>query len=328
MRIKDIAKATHLSISTVSKALNNAHDVSDETKKLVLDYAKKVGYKNKEQRMLLRHKRRICILYTNMGKAGNTNVLYPLASAFTEVASQNNTEVVLNSITNEDDFSFNNYMHDGKFDGAFILGITLVSPLYQQLNHTEYPVVLFDNQMNNDKIASIGTDNIHMIVKIYNYLVSLGHTKIALINGEKNSFASNERFAGYIIGTMNNNHDYDKNIVYWGDFSKEAGMKAASCLIDKDFTAAICASDLLAVGFIEQLKKLGKRIPEDISVTGFDDFEIAANIVPSLTTIRQDFKKIGESAYFLLIDIIFNKAPQRIIFNGEIMIRNSTQELK
>lgn len=327
MKIKDIARETHLSISTVSKALNNAHDVSDETKKIVQDYAKKHGYKSKEQRMLLRHKRRVCILYCNMGVAGNTNVLYPLASSFTEVASENNTEVILYNVSNQDDFLFNSYMKEGHFDGAFVIGLNYASPLYSQLKYTEYAVVLFDNQIINDKIASIGTDNINSIVTVYEYLYNLGHRKIAFVDGEKHSFASNERFAGYIIGGLNKNATYNADITFWGDFSKKAGRKAADFLNNKDFTAVICASDLIAVGVIERFKELGKKIPEDISVTGFDDFEIAANLNPSLTTIKQDFNKIGKSAYFLLIDLIFNKAAQKIVLNGELIERNSTRKL-
>lgn len=327
MKIKDIARETHLSISTVSKALNNAHDVSDETKKIVQEYAQKYGYKSKEQRMLQRHKRRICILYCNMGPVGNTNVLYPLADSFTEVASENNTEVVLYNISEQTSFLFNSYMKEGHFDGAFIVGLNYSNPVYEQLKYTEYPVVLFDNQIIHDKIASVGTDNIHSVVNAFDYLYELGHRKIAFVNGEKYSFASNERFAGYIIGLMNHDLNYHPELVHWGDFSKQAGKTAVQHLKDKNFTAIICASDLLAVGVIEGFQELGLNIPNDISIIGFDDFEIAANLNPSITTIKQDFQKIGRSAYILLINLIFNRSAQRLIFRGELITRKSTKKI-
>lgn len=96
MKIKDIAKELHLSISTVSKALNGAFDVSKETKEMVVNYAKANGYKPKEERINLKNRRRLCVLFDNIDACIQSNILYPLAIAFSKAASFQKFEAIYN----------------------------------------------------------------------------------------------------------------------------------------------------------------------------------------------------------------------------------------
>ena len=214
-------------------------------------------------------------------------------------------------------------MHDNNFDGAFIAGLNYKSPIYTELKETKYPTVLFDNNLIGEKIATINNENINTISLMVEKLKSLNHTKIGFIHGDKNSFISNERYAGYIIGLTIQNLKFNQDYVYIGDFTEQSGYKAATYFKNTDVTAVICSSDIIAAGLIKGLNDLGLKVPEDISVTGYDDLDIAKYTNPTLTTVKQDIDLIGEKGFALLTSMLKNRSSQRIIINGEVIVRDS-----
>ena len=327
MKIKDIANALHLSVSTVSKALNGAFDVSAETKAEVLEYAKKNGYKSKDERISSKKLRRLCFLYDNVDLNTQTNLIIPLSLSYTKHARDNNFEVVsinIKSLTT----SYDQFMYENNFDGAFIAGLNLTSPILTELKTTKYPTVLFDNNLMGEKIATINNENINTISSLVHILKENNHTKIGFIHGDKNSFISNERFAGYIIGLTIEDLKFNQEYVYVGDFTEQSGYKAAEYFKNTDVSAVICSSDIIAIGLIKGLNDLGLKVPDDISVTGYDDLDIAKYTNPTLTTIKQDIDLIGERAFTLLTSMMRNKSSQRIIINGEVIIRDSISKKK
>ena len=327
MRIKDIAEALNLSISTVSKAITGAFDVSETTRQLVLNYVKECGYQTKEERKISKHRRRICILFDNMNLNAQGNIFYPLATSFSTEATANNCEVVIEALSNKNEsFNLSSYLEDNKFDGTFIVGINYHSKLFDQLDNINHPVVLYDNNYTADNVSTVGIDNLNSISKIVSYLVSKGHRNIGFLNGEKHSFVSNERLAGYIIGLSNNNIEYNPDFVINGDYTKTSAENLSDFFLNKGITAVVCSSDLMAIGLIEGFTSKGIRVPEDISITGFDDLDIAEHIKPSLTTVRQDFAKMGKTAFELLSSLFINKSPQRVTLRGQIVERNSVIE--
>ena len=320
MKIKDIAKELHLSVSTVSKALNGAFDVSKETKQTVIAYAKAHGYKSRDERLTVKNVRRLCFIYDNV--TSQSNIIMPLGLSFSNYARNNNFEVIqvdIKSIIT----SYNDFMKQNNFDGAFIAGLNYKSPLLTELKNTVYPTVLYDNIMVADMVATIHNENINTIAKLVELLKQNNHTKIGFIHGDKNSFVSNERFAGYIIGQTMNDIEYNPKYVYYGNFTENSGFEAAKYFMTTDVTAIICASDLMAIGLIRGLEAEGVQVPKDISVTGYDDLEVAKYIKPSLTTVKQDLDLIGEKAFTLLTSILMNRSSQRLVISGEIIERSS-----
>ncbi|MDE7095805.1 MAG: substrate-binding domain-containing protein, partial [Anaeroplasmataceae bacterium] len=186
-----------------------------------------------------------------------------------------------------------------------------------------YPTVLYDNILVGDMVSTIHNENINTISRLVEILKQNNHTKIGFIHGDKNSFVSNERFAGYIIGQTMNNIEYNPKYVYYGDFTENSGYEAAKYFVTTDVTAVICASDLMAIGLIRGLEAQGLRVPLDISVTGYDDLDVAKYINPSLTTVKQDLDLIGEKACTLLTSILMNRSSQRLVISGEIIERDS-----
>ncbi len=327
IKIKDIAKELHLSISTVSKALNGAFDISKETKELVLSYAKSHGYISRDERLQVKDIRRLCVLYDNVKSSSQSNIIIPLALAFSKYARLKNFEVIHTPIDAITD-TYENFMVSNNFDGAFIAGLNYKSPILKELKNTKIPTILFDNNLIGEKIATINNENINTISELVTILKKLGHTKIGFIHGDKNSFVSNERFAGYIIGQMINDLDYHPTYTYFGNFDEESGYQAANYFSQTDVTAIICASDTMAIGLMRGLEEKGIKIPEDISVTGYDDLDIASYVKPAITTIRQDLDLIGEKAFSMLTSMMMNRSSQRIVIKGEIILRESIGHCK
>jgi LacI family transcriptional regulator len=328
MKIKDIANALHLSVSTVSKALNGAFDVSKETKEQVLEYAKLHGYKSRDERLTVKKVRRLCYIYDYVGtESTNNSIIMPLLQPFSKYARDNNFEVVQIPVSMIND-SYSKFMKENNFDGAFIAGLNETSPLLEELKNTDIPTVLYDNVLLGEKVATINNESINTIRKIVNMLYNDGHRKIGFIHGDKYSFVSNERFAGYITGQIMNDIDYDPKYVYFGSFSEETGYEAARYFAQTDVTAIVCASDIIAIGLIKGLNEEGLRVPHDISVTGYDDLDISKYVTPALTTVKQDLDLIGEKALSTLLSMMMNRSSQRIVINGDIIVRGSTSKAK
>lgn len=309
--IKEIAAQLNLSFSTVSKALNNATDISKETKKLVLDYAKKAGYRPKSKKK----SRRISVLYEQNDSNGQFNFLHTVINAFADVAFANDFEVITESVNSKpQDFNLEKHLISGNFCASFLVGLNFASRLFKQLPATVHPLVLLDNHFpDTPLIASVSSDNMNAIEQAVKYLHRRGHSKIGFLSGEKQSMVCAERFAGYILGMARIGLDFNNNYVYYGDFTKKSGEDAAAYFKDTDVTAVVCCSDIMAIGLIDGLRERGVNVPSDISVIGFDDLEVLSLTNYNLTTMKQDFKALGENAFMQITDMLDGRTPQKFV---------------
>lgn len=315
----------NVSIATVSKALNGSSDIAKDTRRQIREYAAQVGYRSRKS---LSCNGRLALLWGKEIQSGDFGALAKIAEAFCKTAQQERYEVVVKTMA-EEGFRLNDYLADHHFYGAFLLDLNFFSPVYAQLKKTRYPLVLLDNYLtDNERISGIGSENILSTECAVDYLVSLGHKKIAFLDGERQSLVSAERLAGYILGLSKNSIEYRCELTYFGDFSRRAGSDAAEYFHCKDFTAAVCASDLMAAGLIDRLREYGKRVPEDISVVGFDDLEVFRLPPYRLTTLRQDFDQIGEKAFRILESMIKGQPSQRCVLGCTLLPRGTTRKLE
>lgn len=324
MTIKEIAQQLNLSSGTVSKALNNAADISEETKKLVCEYAKKVGYQATKALG-----NRIALLYQFMQTNYQNQLFFSVSTAFSIAASNSEYEIVTDILANKDEkFDLNEYMDNNHFAGAFVLGVNFDSPVYSQLQNAKYPLVLLDMYIPfNPSISSVGGENTASIQQAIHYLKDMGHTKIGFLSGEQQSFVASERLAAYILSISSIGIKLNTDYIYYGDFTRECGAEAAKHFASTDVTAILCASDMMAIGLIDGLNRQGIRIPDDISVIGFDDLELLRYTQYDLTTLRQDFVKLGEAAFFQLHNLIKGKSSKRISIPCELIKRGTVRKL-
>ena len=188
---------------------------------------------------------------------------------------------------------------------------------------------MWDNHISNAPIiSSVSSENTNAIVKSIRYLNRLGHSKIGLLLGEKVSLVSSERLAGYILGLARVGIDFNNDYVYYGDFTRSSGEEAAAFFSETDVTAVISCSDIMAMGLIEGLKLYDKRVPEDVSVMGFDDLNLLKFTAYNLTTMKQDFNKMGEQAFRLICDMLEGRSSQHVLLECKLIERGSVIPVK
>jgi DNA-binding LacI/PurR family transcriptional regulator len=209
------------------------------------------------------------------------------------------------------------------------MGLSFSDPYYTEVQSADFPYVLMDFPAKGPKGGCVGVENMKGAMMATEYLLRLGHRKIALINGQKDAYVSNERLNGYLIALNKFNINIDWNLIYESDFTETGGGKAIKELLKRDetITAVFAISDLMASGVIKYLHSIGKNVPDDISVIGFDDIVIASHITPALTTIRQDRYEIGILAATLLLNLIDGQNINSAYVEPELIIRASTKNL-
>lgn len=323
--IKEIADKLGVAVSTVSKGLNGANDISHETRQAVLDAAVELGYSPKKIKS--GNGRKFCIFIENMAYENIEHFGYEVVIGFKLSAIRNNSKVDiipidLNIQAKE---KYDTLMLKNKYSGAFLLGFTLHEDWVNQLNSTKVPTVLLDNYIeNNFHVGYVGTDSYEGIDLAVSHLNNLGHRNIAFLNGSKNSMISQQRYNAFVNSLKKHEIDQREDLIAFGYYESECAEEYVSDFFERGATAIMCGSDLIALGVLNEAKRLGLRIPEDISVIGFDDLPIASKLTPPLTTIRQDRIDLGKSAFLLLDGLINNISTSRLLLRAKFINREST----
>lgn len=323
--IKDIANRLGVSVSTVSKGLNNANDISEELKEVILDTAVEMGYSTKRSKK--EEFRKLCLFITNMKYETADSFGYDIILGFKQNAFRHNWDVSVIPITPkfQQDQKYDTYLLKNGYCGAFLLGLTLQDPWMEQLKVTTMPTVLFDNFIEgNPYVSSLGTDNYEGIRLSVKHLVDLGHKKIGFINGPLHSLVSNQRQEAYENAMKEAGLTINEKTMARAYFIEEAAKYHFPNFLEEDVTAIICGNDLLAKGVIDCCQKAGRKIPEDISIIGFDDIPLAAATVPPLTTIAQQRNALGKAAYIILNALIHHISISQTLLRPKLVKREST----
>lgn len=327
--IKDIATHLGISISTVSKGLNGASDISDDLRQLVLDTAVEMGYSPKRSKK--EEFRKLCLFVTNMEYKTLDTFGYDIVLGFKQNAFKHKWDVTIMEIDVkfQEQNKYDTYLLQHGYCGAFILGLALHNPWMEQMKTTTMPTVLFDNFIDgNHNVGYLGTDShegIHMAVE---HLVNLGHKKIAFLNGSPGSLISDERQEAFENAIKEYNIDCNERMMAKVDFAANSAHHHVPNFLKEGATAIVCSNDLLAKGTIETCTKEGFRVPEDVSVIGFDNIPIAATTEPPLTTISQQRNELGRCAYTTLHSLINHVSISRTMLRPQLVERESTTVVK
>lgn len=327
--IKDIANKLGIAVSTVSKGLNGASDISNDMRQLVLDTAVEMGYATKKMRTTTT--RKVCIFIENMDYENIDQFGYDIIVGFKLSAARRHWEVTVipSSLTLQTDEKYDTYMLKNGYSGAFFLGFTLHDDWVVQLNKTTVPTVLLDNYIErNNHVGYVGTDSEEGIDLAVDHLKKLGHRKIAFLNGSKNSMVSDQRYAAFVNSMSKHNLIPEEDLIEYGYYVPDCAKYHVPSFLKNGATAIICASDLIASGVITEVTEQGLKVPEDISVIGFDDLPIATQLSPALTTIRQDRVDLGKSAFLLLDGLIHNITTSKLLLRAKFIKRQSTATCK
>ena len=323
--IKDIANRLGISVSTVSKGLNGASDISESLRQAVLDTAVELGYTTKQMRG--KDNKKLCIFVENMDYETPEQFGYDIILGFKQVAFCSHYDVAVTPVTPfiQSTQKYDTYMLKHGYVGAFMIGFALQDDWIGQFNNTMIPTALLDNYIRkNPAVGSIGTDSDEGIDDAIAHLAALGHTRIALINGSRNSMISDQRRQAYIDSMTARNLPFSEATMPYGYYVADAAKDHVGNLLSMGITAILCGNDLIASGVINECSLRGYRVPDDISVIGFDDIPLSAKLNPPLTTIRQNRLELGKSGFYTLHSLINQVPISRTLLRPQLVIRNST----
>jgi len=293
-----------LSKATVSKALNGYPEVKGQTREAVARYAQEIGYRQDKPAPLFSSAsvRRIGMPGRVPGsERTDFSGDYQVMAGFRDEAQRHGMQIILlPSIKTEvqAETTLEALMAPYQLDGILISGLRIDDPYFEQLQRIQIPTVLWDLKMarGNDKIGTVCYDSLRGAQMAVEHLISLGHKRIALLNGHRFAQVSYDRLDGYHLALASTGILPDPALEMWGDFTENGAEEAAERFLSAGATAVFCACDATAIGLIRQLELKGKKVPRDISVVGYDDSPLSAAVYPTLTTISQDFYHIGQVA--------------------------------
>ncbi|WEG15204.1 LacI family DNA-binding transcriptional regulator [Alkalihalophilus pseudofirmus] len=310
--IYDIAKKTGYSISTVSKVLNNYSDVGEKAKRIINEAVEELGYYPSSSARTLSTKKSWTIGVVFVEDSG-IGIEHPFFNAviesFKKAAEKEGYDLLFasNKIGTEQRSYLDHFLYRG-VDGVVVVCSTMDSPDLDILMESDLPSVVID--LDTRGASVVFSDNIHGSELAVDHLYELGHRKIAHIAGHNSLYVGVHRLKGYIQAMNKHNLNIpDEYIADGGYFTFESGKKAMEDLLKLEDrpTAVYAAGDLMALGAITAIQEQGLSVPNDISVIGFDDIQIARYMTPGLTTIKQDTFLIGKTAAGLLLEQINDK---------------------
>lgn len=327
--IKDIANRLGVSVSTVSKGLNGASDISDELRQMVLDTAVQMGYSTKNSKK--EENRKLCVFVENMNYESIDQFGYEIILGFRQNAFRHKWRIEILPVTPifQEEEKYDTYLLRNGYCGAFLLGFALHDPWMKQLETTTIPTVLLDNFIrDNPNVCYIGTDNYEGISMAVRHLLMLGHKKIAFLNGSQYSMVSDQRQEAFEAAMTEASLVPDPALMAYGYYVADSAKYHVPGFLSAGATAIVCGNDLIAQGVIEECGKRGFSVPEDISVVGFDDIPTSATLDPPLTTIRQERNELGRCAYTILNSLIRHTPISKTLLRPKLIIRESTERIK
>jgi DNA-binding LacI/PurR family transcriptional regulator len=326
--MKDIASILGVSESTVSRAINNKPGVGEETKKKILDVAKRYNYQpNLLARNLARQESNmIGLILPDISSLFYSEV----TRAIQDVATKNDYQVIVCNTDGDEEreAAYIEWLQGNKIAGIIFLGDGLANNKIINLGLSGYPIVLANRLVEEVMLPSVIIDNNTGAFEATKHLLEKGHKRIALINGPKDNLVSQNRLQGYRQALKEYSLDYDPKLIVNKDWSRECGYQGFLELLDLEEppTAIFAANDLIAVGVIDAIKMGGYLIPEEIAVVGFEDTIVTSIIEPSLTTVAQPMYELGANSAKKLFSLIEDEDIKENIeiLTSKLIVRKST----
>lgn len=310
--IKDISKRCHVSISTVSRALNGYDDINSYTKELVLKVAKELDYiPNKHARALVKRNSNNLVIITN--SLNEQDSVFDILRGLYKYGEEENYSISIftSSVSKKHGKSYYKFCRENDIAGAMLYGLDKNDEHVLELIDKNFPIVTVNSDISGENVASISINNFKAAYEAVTSLIKSGCKKIATIQGQRELYVTKERIKGYIEALTKNNIEIKKELIYCGDFSKEFGEDAIKNLIhSNDIDGVFCASDNIAIGAYKGLKRFKINIPESVSVVSFGDKEIAKYLTPTLSSVKEDMYRLGYEGGQLLGNLIKGKKVQ------------------
>lgn len=327
--IKDVAKKTGFSKSTVSRVLMGNPNVSEKTREQITQALEDMRYsRNEIARSMVAGSIKIILVIVgdilNLFYARSIRILEKL------LYEAGYMTVVCNSeFNNNKEYRYIQMAKEFRFAGVILMTPIETKQLLDAIGEMECPVVLLNRYLKKQNLDTVVIDNLKGGEIATNYLIKHGHTEILHLSGPKNSSAAREREQGFKNAMQHAGLAVEKDMILTGDLTRASGERLAKKLLSSPdrFTAVFITNDEMCFGFLQEWTRMGKRVPDHISVISFDHSYLLESFSFGITTVGKDSEEMGKDAARILIERIENpSAPaQRIVYQPDIQERRSVQ---
>jgi LacI family transcriptional regulator len=308
--IRELARRCGVSVSTVSRALNDRRDVSAATRQRVLAMAAELGYRpNQQARALVRRRSDLVGVIWDTGylaTRGRHPFLQDLLVGLKLAFASTGWHLLLLSTADPGVDTHVRAARQHNVDGLILMGVDERDPAITALLASRVPCVAVDLPLHGRHAGYVTSDNRAGAAAAVAHLHALGHRRIATISGPRESLPGMERLAGYLYQAAKLDLAVPTGYVETGDFFLDGGraaMQRLLALADPP-TAVFAAGDQMAIGALDAVHEAGLDVPGQLSVVGYDDIEAAALVRPALTTVAQDSRRLADAAARLLSGLI------------------------
>ena len=329
--IRDIAERAGVSAMTVSRVLNGKPDVAPATRDSVLRHARQLGYKSVRHAQIRAARRTGLIGLTIPFVHGEGDYYAEIMAGIADALYERDARLVLCPTRHEHDreVSLLDRLLHGTTDGGILIAPAESEPELAALRAQAYPIVVIDPISTlSDDIPSVSATNTAAGRVAVEYLIALGHRRIAAITGPAGWQASVDRLAGYFAALAGAGLPITPTYIAEADFTVGGGAAAAERLLNlaQPPTAIFFLNDMMAMGAMRTARQLQIALPDELSIVGFDDIEAASLVVPALTTVRQPLQTIVRTAVDLLYRLIDGHATSavRIEVSTNLIVRASS----
>lgn len=333
--IKDIAQITGFSCTTVSNVINGkAGRASAQTRDKIDKAIQQLGYApNMSARSLVSNSSKVIGMINHVVPRNHANFMEdPFQSSFTGAIEQtlreNGYYLMLRTVETSEELT--TFLQNWNVDGLFFTGI-FKDRFFDVLSTLSIPIVFIDSYVHHPNFFNVGLEDFTGSYTAAKYLISHGHRRIAFASPSvRDGGVLQERFLGYKAALTESGIPFDKSLIFEHEMDLDSCVTLSRELVKiPDITGLVVTADVMAAGIMSGLHRLGIRIPEDISVIGFDDISLCCMITPNLTTIHQDIQLKGKLAVDFMLKRLEGKVPEKaeIILPTHLVERNSVRTI-
>jgi LacI family transcriptional regulator len=328
--IKDIAKIARVSHTTVSRALNDSPLINRETKERIKAIAQQLNYTPNfnAKSLVLDRSYNVGLFFSTLRSGTSSTFFYEAVKGVNRVV-HDRYNLVVRGIDDARDFQ---QISRKSFDGILIMSQSAEDQAFiRHLQDKEIPFVVLNRLIEQPGVLNILADDESGAYAVVEHLIACGHRKIAFIEGKKGFQSSLRRRSGYERALQAHGLTVCSDFCEQGDYDIESGYHAMKRLLRLEVrpTAVFCSNDDMAVGAIKACSEQSVRVPEELSVAGFDDNHFSAYLTPALTTVKRPIETISSEGARRLLEAIESKRmePETIYVSTELVIRDSVQHL-
>jgi LacI family transcriptional regulator len=305
MKSEDIARLAGVSRSTVSRVINNYSNVPEETRLKVMKIIEQYNYEPNTSARVLAGKgtNTLGLFVVSIAEKNTPNRIYqnnyfaPFVDAVVDVANAKGYYVLVHILYSQKDYlKLRQAYLQKRIDGGIVIGTEKDARDIMDVSHMGYPMAIVDyevedivlNKMNDTNLMVVNSADYEGTVEALNYLVDCGHRDIGIIAGRMSTYSGRQRYRAFEQVMKQNGLKINKDFIIRGDFLKKKTQEEITRLVQSRNlpTALFSCNDDMAMVAMEVFKREGIRVPEDISIIGFDDVPVASQITPALTTVR------------------------------------------